>query len=184
MSLEMNPDTVLEKIDEYLIEVRELLEKGYSEGSEDKQGLNTRVRTFAKKAFSDSKDKLNSYTGPLVAVAGERTLREKQKDYRNKLNRMRNHLKAWREEAELEKETSKKESKIGKLEEKKRKIEAEAGRRKAVGKEKFWGAAIEMMDRLRDELKERKSIEKDMIEIKKDIADIRDMLSDMRQERE
>jgi len=170
-------DVVKEKLEELLEEVDELMELDYREGKDRKKKLDTRVENFLKKAFEDWEDKKESYYGPLFAViTGDKSHREKQREYERDLKRRKRNLETWIEEVEMMQEFSIDEKKIDKVEKEIEEAEQEADRRKAVVDQKVGGAYIELIDKLREEMRERESIQEDIIEIKKEVKEVKDAL--------
>jgi len=103
MSLQIPPDKARTRIDGFLEQIDELLDKHYSEGKEEKRTLSTKLDNFAEVAFSDGEDKKNSlHPGVVTATFGGKTPHEKQKEYEESLNRKKRNLEAWKQQLELE----------------------------------------------------------------------------------
>ena len=100
-----------------------------------------------------------------------------EKDYLNEIKRVKRYLIAYKEELQFQNETINTPFKLDKLESKIKEKKLEAQRRQEVTETKFYGAAIEIIDRLRDELKDRSKINEDVIEIKRDIKEIKVILN-------
>ncbi len=106
MTLNISTDKAEAKLKEFLAENERLMSLSYEQGRTGKSALDTRIRNFARAAFSDSQQKIKSYTGLVFAIGGrERTPQEKQDDYNESLGRKEQHLKAWLEEVELNKDS-------------------------------------------------------------------------------
>ncbi len=177
MSLKIDANKAKLKIDEFLSETDILLEKSYTEGKEQKYGLNTRIRNFVNMAFSDSKEKIKSYTGLIFAIAGhQKNPYEEQKDYEDCLKKKRRHLIAWKEEVELNLDTTSESTKLNKIKDQIEETGLESERRQKVAETKFFGAVIELLDFQRNLIKEKEQTTKAIIEMKKDISDIKEML--------
>lgn len=101
MSLEINPNEARKRIDEFIEQIDELLEKGYREGKDEKRTMSTKLDNFAEVAFSDGDNKKNNLH-PVAATFGSRNARQKQRDYENSLKRKRRELEAWKQQIELE----------------------------------------------------------------------------------
>lgn len=69
-----------------------------------------------------------------------------------------------------------KEDKLEKLRDKVEEKEIEAERREKVTETKFYGAAIEIIDRLRDQLKNEGEVKREILEIKSELKDIKEIL--------
>ncbi|MBI4116770.1 hypothetical protein HY449_03445 [Candidatus Pacearchaeota archaeon] len=72
-----------------------------------------------------------------------------------------------------------KENKLDKLKQKVEEKEIEAERREKVAETKFYGAAIEIIDRLRDELKNNNKIGQDILQIKNELSEIKRVMLDI-----
>ncbi len=164
------------KVEEYIAQIDVLLKKSYKEGADKKQQLDTAIQNFIKVALVDGEEKLSSYRRSVhfvFAILGhEDTEEEKQEDYVSRLKKMRNHLVAYNEELELRLASTSKSSELDKIEEKTQRHKAEAERRASVVDEKRWGAAIELIDMFRTELKERDTMSQRLIDLQKDVRDI------------
>jgi hypothetical protein len=107
MTLEINPDNARERIDEFLEQIDELLEKDFREGKEKKKKIETKLDNFAEVAFSDGKKKKNSlYPAAAVITTKEKSPGEKQQDYEESLKRKKRQLEAWKDQIELEEEVA------------------------------------------------------------------------------
>lgn len=103
MSLEIDPDTARERIDEFLDQIDDLLEKQYNEGKEEKRTMSTKLDNFAKVAFSDGEEKKNSlYSSAGIVSLGGKSHHQKQRDYEESLKRKKRQLEAWKQQIELE----------------------------------------------------------------------------------
>lgn len=103
MTLEIEPDKARERIDEFLEQIDELLEKSYKEGKDEKRSMNTKLDNFAKIAFSDGEDKIDGlYPSVTSATFGGRDPTIMQREYEDSLKRKKRHLEAWKEQIELE----------------------------------------------------------------------------------
>lgn len=85
MSLEIDPEEGNKRIDEFLEQIEELLDKNYNEGKEEKRSMSTKLDNFAEFAFSDGKDKKNDLHRPVGGVWGRKNPRQKQRDYEKSL---------------------------------------------------------------------------------------------------
>lgn len=164
------------KIDEFLKELGRLSTLNYKEGQEHLYALLARLKSLLKLIFSDGEARYNDCTGFSIST-GYETVEEKQKDFLSDIKRIERHLIAYKEELQFQDEVDNSSIKLNKLESKVKEKKLEAQRRQEVTETKFYGAAIEIIDRLRDELKDRSKINEEILEIKKDIKEIKDFLS-------
>lgn len=102
MSLEIDPDKAMAKIDEFLEQIDELLDKRYDEGEEEKRAMSTKLDNFTKVAFSEGDEKVSKLHRSVGIIGGTRTESEKQERYEDSLKRKKRNLEAWKEQIELE----------------------------------------------------------------------------------
>ena len=163
------------KIDEFLKELERLSSLNYKEGQEYLYALLARLKSFLKLIFSDGQARYHDCTGFSIS-SGYETDEEKQKDHLRDIKRIERYLIAYKEELQFQNEVDNSSTKLNKLDSKIKEKKLEAQRRQEVTETKFYGAAIEIIDRLRDELKARSKINEEILEIKKDIKEIKDFL--------
>jgi hypothetical protein len=107
MSLEIEPEKARKRIDEFLEQIDELLEKQYNEGKEEKRSMSTKLDNFAEVAFSNGEQKKSKlHRSIAVSTIGGKSPQKKQRDYENSLKRKRRNLEAWKEQIELEEGTT------------------------------------------------------------------------------
>jgi hypothetical protein len=105
--------------------------------------------------------------------------RDSQNYYERRLDMMKNYIIGYVEELDLLIDTNKKNSKLTKLEREIEEKKLEAERRKTVVETKVYGAEIEIITILREELKQRSENAKVVTELNAKITQIQDMLSQM-----
>lgn len=178
--VKLSSEQALGKVNEFLKEIEILLDKRYEEGYDFEEDLENKIKAVIKVSFEDWKEKISNYdrnVHSLVALIGyEPSEEEKQSEYISIVKIMKNQVMALKEELQLLSEIESSSLKLDKAEKEIEEARKEADRREAVTESKFYGAAIEIIDRLRDELRRRDDFSKDIIEIKKDIADIKEMV--------
>ena len=100
-------DLAIEKINEYLRKIDDLLKKRYDEGGEELDELRIRIENFIATCLEDGEQRLKRYeslvygTVAIAAISRQETEEEKQEQYESRLKKMRNFLNAIREELEL-----------------------------------------------------------------------------------
>lgn len=103
MTLEIEPDKARERIDEFLEQIDNLLEKRYDEGKDEKRAMSTKLDNFAKVAFTNGNEKKNSlHPSVRVSTIGEKSPAKKQEEYEESLKMKKRNLEAWKEQIELE----------------------------------------------------------------------------------
>jgi uncharacterized protein YutE (UPF0331/DUF86 family) len=103
MTLQIDPDKARKRINEFLEQIDDLLEKRYDVGEDEKRRMSTKLDNFAKVAFSDGEEKKDSLHSPsVVATFGQESPRKKQNRYEKSLKRKKRNLEAWKEQIELE----------------------------------------------------------------------------------
>ena len=163
------------KIDEFLKELGRLSTLNYKEGQDYLYALLARLKSLLKLIFSDGEARYRDCTG--FSISNEyKTPEEKQQDFLRDIKKSERHLIAYKEELQFQDEVDNSSTKLNKLETKIKEKKLEAQRRQEVTETKFYGAAIEIIDRLRDELKERSKINEEISEIKKDIKEIKEVI--------
>jgi hypothetical protein len=170
----LHPGEILNKIDEYLTEIDEIINRKII-GPKDTVDFVNEVKrlemsftAYIGYALPDSETKLEKYEDVLQSEIGLGFPLELF--YKKKLQVMKDHLLIFKEEVQQRK-------KEYEILYRKEMTELETGRREAVVKEKEAGATIEILDILRGELKHRKKIEEDVSEIKKQLKDIKKKLN-------
>jgi len=105
MTLQIDAHKARKRINEFLEQIDDLLEKRYDEGKDEKRRMSTKLDNFAKVAFSDGEEKKESlYSPAAVATFGQEAPHKKQNRYEESLKRKKRNLEAWKEQIELEEE--------------------------------------------------------------------------------
>lgn len=111
MTVEIDSDEAHKRINTFLGEIDELLDKPFDKGREEKKSLSARLDNFAKVAFSDGEEKRDSlHPSATVATFGGKSRHKKQQDYENSLKRKKRQLEAWKQQIELESDLTTNES--------------------------------------------------------------------------
>lgn len=106
MTLQVSPSDALDKIEEFIEEIEELLEMPREEGEDRKEDLRRDVENFMNVAFSDSDEKLKNFR-TLEFIVKEKTDEEKQEKYESDLNHYKECLQDLEDEIELALELNK-----------------------------------------------------------------------------
>lgn len=103
MTLEIEPDEAYERIDGFLDEIDDLLDKQHNQGKDKKRSLSAKLDNFAEVAFSDGKEKKKSlHTSVVTGTFGGKSRRQKQREYEESLKRKKRQLEAWKQQIDLE----------------------------------------------------------------------------------
>jgi Leucine-rich repeat (LRR) protein len=172
-------EVALEYINTYLDEIDRLIRLNYNVGRDAEDELMRRIRGFITSGFEDSEKKLKQISNPYSRTL--KTEAQKQNSYINDLNFMKNNLIGIREEIMLKKSIPQN-PKIEKILSQTEIKKAEAERRGAVADTKFYGAYIELITELRNQLKEKDIITNELRQIKQDIKDIKNMVKELKTE--
>ena len=105
--------------------------------------------------------------------------REAPKKYDEQAKVMIRYLSAIKDELYLRIESNVKDEKLITLKKEVEEKGIESERREKVVESKFYGAAIEIIDRLRNELKDKTQLREDIISIKRDISEIKEILDSL-----
>src|SRR3989338_9380615 len=105
MVMQINPESALNVVEDYITKVDELLKKSYKDGQDEKREMDTSIQNFIRTTFTDGEKKLKDYRSSVhfyIGVVGyEKTEQEKQEDYISRLKTIRNHLIAFCDELKL-----------------------------------------------------------------------------------
>lgn len=102
MSLKIDTNKAVNRIDEFLKQIDKLLDQSYAEGEDEYYRMSTKIDNFAETAFSDG-EKKKKKLHPGVAVARMNPSEaQKQEEYEENLKRKKRHLEAWKEQIQLE----------------------------------------------------------------------------------
>ena len=175
----INPELALKSINSYLDEIERLIKLNYNEGKDAENGLDKRIRAFIISSFEDADDKLNQIANPYSYTI--KTEAQKQNMYVDNLKFIKNNLIGFQEEITL-KMSIPQNPRIEKILTQTEIKKAEAERRGAVADTKFYGGYIELITELRNQLKEKDIITKELRQIKQDISEIKSMIEDLKSE--
>lgn len=118
------------------------------------------------KDMDESRDAAAKRDGP----GSERTI------FMQQAKTVRRYLVSIKDSLQLRESTEVQDIKLDKLKKQLGEKEVESKRREKVTETKFYGAAIEIIDRLREQLKGEKDIKEDMINLRNDINEIKEVL--------
>lgn len=103
MNIKINPKKALEKLDDFIERIDDLLTKSYNEGNEEKSELTTRIKQFIRYTFKDAEEKIQDF--PYAPISGyleyEESNEEKQLNYVSILKKIKNLLISLKEEIEI-----------------------------------------------------------------------------------
>ncbi len=168
-------DEKIIKIDGFLRELQPLYQLPRSDGQEKLNDILPRLKYFLKAVYDDGENRYKECSDfNIPSIYADESMR--QKIYINNIKKIERNLVAYKEEAEFQTEFSQTSDKLNRLSDEIEEKRLEAARREKVTETKFHGAAIEMIDRLRDEIKDKSKIYQEIIEMKKDIKEIKDIL--------
>jgi uncharacterized protein YdcH (DUF465 family) len=183
LRIEANKATA--RIEEYLEEIDTLSNVPYAEGIDKKNQLNSKIANFVQIAFSDGKEKSETYERSFAKVffistnqSKEQAERREQEDYSADLKTMRQYLIAYKDEILQSVDLTKSTSRLDEIRADTQEAQAESDRRRAVADSKVYGGFIEVIDTLRGELKRRSETENSIAEIKNELIQIKKMLAD------
>lgn len=176
--MSLDTEKAITIVENYIKEAESLIDLPHNTGSEKKELLDIKIKNLLQRL---DKERIREYNDLVTYYGILPSTNEGWQDfYVNRVKKMKNFLVALKEDFELKRDVSTKSSKLDKIENEIKELEAEAIRRKMVVETKGWGAIIEIIQMLRDELKNRKDIQTDISEIKKDIKEIKNILEEHR----
>ncbi len=171
--MQIDPEAAIKAVEKYIERVDHLSKKPFSNGLLESLELDTSIQNFVRTTFPDGEVKLEGYPKLKNQLAKAGTKEARQQIFIFYLIIVRHHLNAFKDELELKAATLETSKNLGKLEKEIEERAAEAKRREKVAEGKAYGALIEIIDSLRQELKRKSERDHDIIEIKKDIKDLK-----------
>ena len=165
----------LELLEKTIEEAESLREGSYDNGKDYVDGIDEKIKRILEMSFDDADEKQTEYDrdGINSSVARSASPEVLEADYQNRILRYLLRLHAIKEELERLKSIETSEAKLDKTQADIENAKKEAERRGFVEEGKFYGAFIEIINSLRDELKGRVENSKEIAEIKKDIAELK-----------
>jgi hypothetical protein len=174
------------KMDEYLTILEKLLDKNHVPSISEVLDIDKKIKSVSRVAIEDDSilkeydksvnaNELLDHHRPSHSRISSDLIIENDSDIINrraKLATMKIYLTSFKEEIELRESIEEKSTKLEKIEKRTKEEVAEAERRSTVLETKNLGAAIELMDMLRTELKTRENYGNDIIEIKRQLKKI------------
>ena len=160
---------------EMTIEEAENLRTGsYENGKDYIDGIDAKIKHIMEISYDDADDKLTEYDNEGINSSQARSASPEvlEAEYQNRILRFLLRLHAMKEELELLQSIETSEAKLDKIEADIEKAKKESDRRGVV-EGAFYGAFIEIVERLRDELRGRADNSKEIAKIKKEIAELR-----------
>lgn len=161
---------------EMTIEEAENLRAGsYENGKDYIDGIDAKIKHIMEISYEDVNEKLIEYDNEGINSSQARSASPEvlEAEYQNRILRFLLRLHAMKEELELLQSIETSEAKLDKIEADIEKAKKESDRRGVVVEGAFYGAFIEIVERLRDELRGRADNSKEIAEIKKEIAELR-----------
>ena len=167
----MNLNKCIEIIDEQILSIKRCIPTNHN-SLDFLRDVRIKITQFIRSLFSDSANRIRDFDKSMDKARK----REKGKNVDEQAKVMISYLSAIKDELNLKMESEIKEDKLIKLRTKVQEKEIESERREKVAETKFYGAAIEIIDRLRDELKNKNQLAEDIISIRRDISEIKEIL--------
>lgn len=172
----------LEQVEKAIDEVEALREGSYDNGKDYVDAIDAKIKRIIKLSFDDAEEKLAEYNRRPSIVGGSiKGKPDFEKAYQNDMAWFLRQLHAIKEELKLLQDAEAAETKLDKTEADIEKARKEAERRGYVVDSKVAGAAIEIIDRLRDELKGRTDNLKEISSLKNEISGLKNEISDLRE---
>jgi len=151
-------------------------EKKDKESVEKYRDILARMNQLIRTLFSDAEVRLKEHQ-EMKSNAALRDTYLKTGEFVNQVKATKRFIEAIVANLEIRKTSEVKDSRLEKLEFQLGEKEIESKRREKVTETKFWGGAIELIDRLRNELKESSNVKADLVDMKRDIKEIKEILS-------
>ncbi len=135
--------------------------------------ISTSLRQFIRTFFDNAEERIKDYNESL----SKSVLRNPLKTFLEEAKVVKRYLNSIKDSLRLRMTTKIEENKLDVLERAIKEKTLESERRGAVVETKVYGAAIEIIDKLRDELKNNNKIFEEVTIIKKDVSEIKNDIS-------
>jgi len=168
----MNLDDCRVLVNEYIAITKKSL--GDSQNLDELRDVMVKHRQLIRTLFLDSSERINDINEAMALAVKREQERGSAKEQAKVILRYLNSL---NEEIVLRKKSEETEAGLIKIKKGAEEKRLEAKRREAVTETKFYGAAIEMIDRLRDELKKKDNLSQDVVFIKQELSELKEMIS-------
>lgn len=165
----------LELLEMTIEDAENLRADSFENGKNYIDDIEAKIKDIIKMSYDNEDERLTEYNrdgfaGSEAISASPEVL---EANYQNRILKLLLRLHAMKEEFELLQSIETSGAKLDKIEADIEKAKLEAERRGFAVEDIFYSAFIEIIDRIRDELKGRTDNSKDIAEIKKEIAELR-----------
>lgn len=165
----------LELLEMTIEDAENLRADSYENGKNYIDDIEAKIKDIIEMSYDNADDRLtehniDGFAGSEAISASPEVL---EANYQNRILKLLLRLHAMKEEFELLQSIETSGAKLDKIEADIEKAKLEAERRGFAVEDMFYSAFIEIIDRIRDELKGRTDNSKDIAEIKKEIAELR-----------
>jgi hypothetical protein len=164
------------KIDEFLNEIPIIASEGYPKGILNYYQLVAKIKAFLRATYPDYKARIRESITDLNYLGKTDDDNSKLK-FMAMLVQLKIHLEAYKEEIGFQDEESQATPELEKVRKKIEKSQLESKRRETVAESKFYGAVIELIDRMREELINKSKLHEEIKEVKTEIKEIKNLLS-------
>lgn len=179
----MKIEECIKLIDELIHTTDDIISKGAiikDKATLDKyRDVTVQMDQLIRTLFSDADKRLEDEDKSIKTAAERDGPYSIRTSFSEQAKATRRYLISIKDSLKLRESVEIKENKLEKLRNEVGEKEMEAERRKKVTETKFYGAAIEIIDRLRDQLKNEGDIKQEILNIKNHLNDIKETLRDI-----
>jgi hypothetical protein len=171
----MDTKKALELLEMTIDEAENLRTSSYENGKDFVDGIDAKIKHILEISYDDVDEKLTEYDNEGINSSQARSASPEvlEAEYQNRILRFLLRLHSMKEELELLRSIQTSEAKLDKIEADIQKAKKESDRRGVFIEGAFYDAFIEIVERLREELRGRSDNSKEIAKIKKEIAELR-----------
>lgn len=142
--------------------------------------IRVQMRQLIRTLFSDADKRIKDEDESIGIAANRDGPMSIRTSFLEQVKATRRYLISIKDSLKLRESIELKEDKLDKLREQVNEKEVEAERREKVTETKFYGAAIEIIDRLRDQLKDEGDIKQEILTLKGNIKEVIELLREIK----
>jgi len=182
----MNIEACFGLIDKLILDMDSVISKGALIDDAltlDKyRDLNVQMKQLIRTLFPDAEKRLKDEDESMNIAVNRDSSFETRVSFMEQAKATRRYLISIKDSLKLREAVEIKDDKLEKLKRKVGEKELEAERREKVVETKAYGAIIEVIDRLREQLRNEGDIKQEILNIRNDISDLKDILRNVKEE--
>jgi len=179
----MKIEACINLVDELIKKDDEIISKGAKKKDLDSldiyRGIRIQTLQLIRTLFPDADKRIQDYEETISVAAARDGAKAVRKSFIEQVKANQRYLVAIKDSLKLRESVEIGEEKLDNLKMKLHEKEVESERREKVTETKFYGAAIEIIDRLRDQLKNEGDIKQEILSLKTEIKEIKEILKSL-----